>query len=360
MDISISIIDKKGSKVSDEANARLLWTAVLMGESVNASCEPAGLLHLILYFDEFTEKQKFSIYMHTLNANPTVTEETKNSTEQYYSKIVRARNMKGKTKEHIVLLMKGENWLKELLVDFKRYLTNVSTKDKTTSLLPLTCTDQDNWNKPLLAWTFPKENTETRIHQRIQVVSGTITDSGGFPFYDSIVKQYFTSNEMNNIKNTGYVNFISDFLMEIPEPLSLTTSQAHLVRNDFSQTSWKLFREMQKLNEELKDIPFRQNNFERIYSLYQEKITPLKAFVQKTIDENVCFNELKSEIPNGKTYRIYAGISSFTTILDFYKELGIIDVSDVLYCREDMASRADINNSRLFLFMETIDNVDEL
>ena len=359
MKTSISIIDKQGSNVSDEANIRLLWSSVLIGESANASCEPAGLLCLIVYFDEFTEKQKFDIYMNALNANKEVTEETKKSIEQYYSKIVRARNMKGKTKEHIVLLMKGENWLKGMLEDFKRYLSNMSTKDKTTSLLPLTCTDQDNWNKPLLAWNFPKEDIEKKIHQRITVVSGTITDSGSFPFYDSTVKQYFTSAEMKSIKNTEQVNFVSNFLFEIPEPLSLTTSQIHLVRNEFSKTSWKLFHEMKNLNEELKAIPFAQNNFEKIASLYEEKISPLKSSIQKTVDENSCLNELKNGNPSGKVYRIHAGISSFTTILDFYKELGIIDVSDVLYVREDMSTSVDINNSRLFLFLEAVDNANK-
>jgi hypothetical protein len=152
------------------------------------------------------------------------------------------------------------------------------------------------------------------------------------------------------------VNFISDFLFEIPEPLSLNTSQITLIRNDFSKTSWKLFVEIASLNEELKNISFTKDNFEKIASVYNEKIALFKPALQKTVDENPCFQELKNDTKNRKVYKIHTGISSFNTILGFYEKLGIIDANNVVYIREDMASRVDINNSRLFLFLETSDN----
>jgi hypothetical protein len=111
METSISIIDKRGSKVSTEANVRLLWTAILIGETVNSSCEPTIPLYIALDYDTFPEKAKFPIYLDMLKNNPQTTEEVVQKVQEYYSKIVHSRHMRGKNKEHIVLVMKGEKWL---------------------------------------------------------------------------------------------------------------------------------------------------------------------------------------------------------------------------------------------------------
>lgn len=355
MEISISIIDKAGSKVSDEANIRLLWTAVLIGESVNASCNPVTPLHLIHDFDSFSEKQKFTIYLEMLKNNPANTEEVINSMRDLYSKVVLSRNMRGKTKKHIVLQMSTEKLIKNLFDDYKSFLTNVCIEKNTASLLPLTTTNSFKWDKPLLAWYFPDNVFGNNIHERIKIVSETLTDSGWFPFFDSVIGNFFTIEEMSKIPESDSVNIISDLLVEIPEPFLFTTSQIHLVRNDLSKTSWKYFGEMKKLNEELKEIPFEQNNFEKIVSLYREKISPLKPAIQKTVDENPCFNAVKNENQSRMVFQIHAAISSFANILSFYKELDIIDVSNVLYVQEEIGTRASINNSRLFLFLVTIE-----
>ena len=241
-------------------------------------------------------------------------------------------------------------------------------------MIPLTTTDMEKWDKPLLIFHFPHQDTEKRNRERIVFFSGAVTDLCQFPLFDSMICKLFNHDEFNVVKTEGYINkflqffnggeskdinnssvhFISDFLFEMPEPFGLTASQIHLVRNDFSKTSWKLFEEMKKMNEEMKEIPFGQASIEKLVTMYNSRVGPFKPLLQKTVDENPCFAQLKNENPKGKVYRIHAGISSYANIIDFYKELDIINTSEVMYIREHMAETMNINNSRLFLFLETV------
>src|ERR1051326_2164831 len=351
MEISISIIDKPKFAGDDEANARLLWAALMIGESVNSSSEAANVIDLILQFDNFSERQRFIIYMSMQRKNPGISKEVLDNMENAFHEYSKIKNLKGKTKEQLVFVARTEKWVNGLFNDWKMYYTNAAVQYKVAPLIPFCCTTPDSWDMPILIWSLPDNETEKKINDRIRVVAETITDSGWFPFFDSVIKNYFSSLTINSI-SSSQKNFLYDFLFEIPEPFSLNTSQLNLVRSNLSSSVWKLIREFKSLNEELKNIPFAQTEFKKIISLYSEKISVLKSESQKTIQENSILNGLKNE--GGKMYKIYAGISSFSSILNFYKELGIVDISDILYCSEDMATRENLNNTRVFLFSEAV------
>jgi hypothetical protein len=248
--------------------------------------------------------------------------------------------------------MKSEKDLKNALAEYKTAIEIFCENLKIASFLPFTCNDADNWDNPLLVWNLPEDETEKRSHERIKVVAESTNDSAWFPLFDSMIKEDLVCVDINNTRKKSSTQIISDFVLEFPEPTTLSSGQVHLVRNDFSKTTWKFFYEMRKLNDELREISFTQDNFEKIISIYNEKAAPLKSAMQQTADENDSFRKLKSDDKNIKTYKIYAAMASFNTVINIYKNLNVIDESTTLYVRESIEQKTNINNTRLFLFLE--------
>ncbi len=353
MTTTISIIDKPGSKLSEESNVRLLWTGMLICESVSSSCEVVTLLKILTEYDLYREKDKLRLYLSWLKKNPEFEVESARRIENHYSELVRVRKLKGKNKEAILIQMQAEKLFKSYFEHFRTAILNFCGTKNTLAFLPLTTRNTEgNWDKPLLPWIFPNKESEDETRSLIHLLSKTLTDIGTFPFFDSEIKYSSISIDMNGEVKQDETHFISEYLFEIPEPITLTTSQLNLVRNDLSKVSSNLFSELKTMYSSLKDIPFAKNNFEQIRSLFREKIAPLKSTLQKTVDEVSCFKELKNENPDGKIYRIYAAITSFATLVDFYKTTEIIGVSEHLYICEDLATRVPLTNSRLFLMLE--------
>ncbi|MHB8261241.1 MAG: hypothetical protein ACYDCN_16775 [Bacteroidia bacterium] len=353
-EISISVIDKIGSKVSSEQNVRLLWAATLVGETINTSSLIAGALDIVMSFDTLPEKHKIALYLnwHKRQPNPVLLNEVTETINSGYDNILKSRSIRGKTKDHIVQLMKLERELKITLSEYKTAMQLFCENMKIAAFQPFTCTDSENWVNPLLIWHFPETETEKHSQERIKVVAETINDAAWFPLFDAIIKEQAVCADINSTKKKNTVQLISDLILEFPEPLTLSSGQLHLVRNDFSKTSWKFFEEMKKLNDELRQIPFTSSNFDKISSLYHEKATPLKAAMQQTADNNDCLRKLKNDEPAIKTYKLYAAIGSFNTVIRLYKDLNVIDESTALYVKESIGQRIDINNTRLFLFLE--------
>src|ERR1035437_6572168 len=104
--ISLSLIDKIGSKISHEKSVNLLWAAMLIGESVNTSSFVSNALNCVLAYNTIPEKQKIALYLEwqkvNPNNNPALLEELTNTVNTLYAHIVKGRNTKGKTKEHII------------------------------------------------------------------------------------------------------------------------------------------------------------------------------------------------------------------------------------------------------------------
>jgi len=334
--MELSIIDDP--KGVFNKNINLLWASSLLSERINSSCPASSIMLFFIDYDTLNMQQKLSIYLFALQRNPETNPEVITKIEKLYATIAQMEQRKGKTKEGIVALKKAQILLNGYLTDYARSVKFNCDHLKLSALLPFTCDDLENWNKPILLWRFPEGNEVDNIRVRITIISTMVFSADCIPFFDERITNYAPSFDFSNKDVFTENGFQSYFLFEIPEPLDLSTSQVHLIRNQLGKASGLLLSEIENLNIQLKGISFQAENFKYIDSLYQEKIENLRHPLQNSINQNECFNLLKNENGIKKTYKIYAGISSFNTFLSFYKGLGVINESDELYLKEEGTS----------------------
>lgn len=348
----IAIIDKPGSKVDNLTNVSLVWTAILCCKSAYASGFPNELFYFMLAFDGFTERQKYTFYMTYIKSRNDVPLEAVADFENLYAQIVQLRQMKNKHKDMIVALKKAE---KVLLGAFSEATANVKAvcdNANVSALLPLVCTDSEKWDTPLLVWFFPIDNTEKAEIERIRVVAGTVVDDASFSLFPDMIEQFCTHTTLNEASSATAVDFISELLLEFPEPIELTSPQVLALRNDINQTSDNLFIALEKLNTLLLKIPFKPTEFKQLADLYHADIPQAAIALQKSLDANADLQTIKKE-GNKKTYKLYAAISSYQTILNIHNKLDIIDANVLAYAGEEVSEKENLEHARLFLYLKT-------
>jgi hypothetical protein len=350
----IVIIDRTDSKIDEALKAPLYWTACICCKTAYISGYPLELFYFLSEFDKFTDKQKYGFYMSYIKQRDDVPAEAIQQVEELYHNIIEARKIKRKQKELLVFLAKAERSLHTVFSDAKTNVNAICEQLKIKALLPLACFTSEKWDKPLLVWMYPRAKDEEKEIERIKIVSSAVVSDSIFPFFPgSVIKQYITHSEINDaISNMAGVEFISELLLEFPEPIELTSPQVLALRNDVSQASDNLFIALEKLIEHLQKIAFEPAEFAKLADLYQAQIMKPAAAMQKSLDESADLQSIKKQ-EGQKTYKLYAALSSYQTILNIYNKLDIVDANTLAYAGEEVSEDENLEHTRLFLYLET-------
>ncbi len=349
-------IIENDSTARDEMAARLLWTAAVIAPNVNVCGNLGPALDLQNEFFSVREALLFKIYMNKMKNHADNDRKMISDIEQMYKNILFYRKKKGKVKSEVIYLKKAENSLHSLLTEFRNHLRKDCEKLKITELLPLTHSNIEGKDKPILAYYFPEGDTAQSVEELILLMSTSMmADDGDFNFLDEEIKTNNSSADISMANTSDKIDFFSDFLFQLPSPELLTTQQMMVLRDQLSTTLYPLFKNYEMLFNILNKISFVEDNYSQIADEYFKQVKDVKSAMQQAIDASQLLNQLKDETQNGSIgvyYKISVGISSFENILNFYEQSGIVDKQIKLYIKEDMSTRGNIENTRLFFFLE--------
>ena len=350
-------IINSGESRRDEVDAQLLWTAVIIFPFANITGYIGHRLDVYHKFDSFNETDRFDTYFNALEKNKNYTPVQIKDIRKLYESMLYYRNKKGKSKAEIVLMKKIERLMNKHLSNYKTHFAELCELLKLTELLPLSLYNSKSTRLPLFAWYFPDERSKNGINERIRVMAKMVTQKDDdFLFFDVEIKTHNSSADVSFIEQAGIGTvFLSDFLFQIPAPETLNTQQIVVIRNELSKTFYPLLSNFESLFSILRELPFEQKEFSKIAIEYKNKIDSIKGFFQNELDKNELLNQLKEKniADNTNTfYKVFAGISSFQNILNFYHQLKVIDEQNFLYITEEMSTKVNVKNSRLFFFME--------
>ncbi len=349
---SINIVDVSDGEERVTDNVRLIWTACLFSEKPAATSLAAYVLDLITAFDTLPEAKKFNFFIEILKNSPG-SEDIIAMSEQIYSEILMLRKIKGKSRDFLVALMKGEQMLKKNYDLCKsKYMERAEALD-IKALLPICTRNIKTHEKPLLVWWLPDVNTPADMQNVVKFFGSSVHDPEFLMLFDASVKNHATFTELDKITpGATEATVLCEPLFSFPEPVKLTSQQMQIVRNDMSATAWKLMEELVNTGREIIKLSFEPDNFSALAALYKEKTALLKERVQKSVDDNPHLNNLKNETTNGRTCRLWMGMAFFHTVYSFYGKLNIIDPSTEAYSKEETAHMVELGKTRLFLFLE--------
>lgn len=358
---TICIIDHLNVPDMKQANGLLLWTACLFGCNTVSSSWWASTLLIPLRFPLMSPSNKMEFYIHFLQAqqrrgsNP-VLDETIQTLPKMHDFLQANKKVKGKSQHQIVLLKKIEKQIEEGYTACKDWYIKLLDQHKLLPLLAFISNDEPGDEKPIQVWYLPDNDSLENGKRIVNMFTDVIKAHDILLMLDAaVVRQYATLHEIARLplaSTSGMV--LCDPLFQFPEPLNLTSNQVYVLRNELSAAAWPLMNELAGLASEFEKISFEENNFSQLAALYSEKAGLLKSKVQEAINTNEYFNQIKTETTT--RYRLWAGMSSLNNLFDLYAHQGIIDPSAKAYAKEGAAQKVNLDNSRLFLFLEKIEN----
>jgi len=350
--MEINIISHDYSKIKHEHNVYMVWAALLSIERVNCCGLPMDLLYIVDAYDKVNEETRFQMMANWLKNDTAAGEKGVNNNAATYKIIKQLRNKKHKNKTDIINLVKGEKLIKGMCEIYKNDLLQKCDEWKMSAFLPLLGYEN---SKPLYVFPLPdSDEGQKRQNTRFNIISRTITETDTLIMFDNMITDYFKSIEIENANDTvTKIDFISDYLYQLPFTFDLGTEHIYMIRNQMSGTQWKYFSVLEKLNKELVEINFAKENFNIITEKYTTHTSAVKPLLQKTIDDIEILSELSDAQKDNFSYKVYAGITSFENIIKMYRALEMITQEHELYIREDLSQKVSLNHSTVFLYLKS-------
>jgi hypothetical protein len=334
------IINKNHSKLTDLNEVKLLWTAILFSEKVLYATPLNTILTLSLFFGYFPERYKVNIIKDALKVwNKEVTPE---DFESMYQQYLSVKKIKRKSREELLLLMRGEKMLntyEKILVDndnkileklgMKEFQHFVQIKEGGV-IIPVTLVDYDHDPAVEKSLTF------------FEAISGTLTEPDEILLLDDSFDGLIKETELFRKK-----------LFSFPAPETLTASQIRIIRKDFKEkfNNFNGFREYK--------IQLKDKSLDEMLKEADKGSGPGEAEdldFQKYVDENIYIEQLRKLNPEGPEYELYMGVTSFENIISIYKFLGVLTNEHALYAREHLSKKVSLSNATPFLYLKVISN----
>lgn len=358
-DVEICIVDTVGKNSRIDSNVLLMWTACLFFEKSSASCYAASALDMMLSYDSVSESTRFRWYMDLMRKNEGSQKEILESIEQQHDFIQLLRKKKGKTQPEIVWLKRAEKDEELRYKQYKDWVGQDLENMKIASLLPLSTHSISNRDNALLVWWLNDNSQPEDNYATVKFFTSLIRDSRSLPFFvEGIWDDALFIDLETLLPQPAAVEkaALCTPLFDFPEPLTLTAQQTQVVRSEMAAIAWPFMKKIADMGDEIETISFTADTISSLAALYKEKVAPLKTAMQSAIDNNPYFNAAKQDTDNKRTCRLWLGISSHHTVYNFYTQQHIIDISSEAYSKEETARHVALENSRLFLFLETIEN----
>ena len=321
------------SKVDDMTESLLLWTSFLFSEKVHFGGQMVSFLSFERYFSKSSEEQKINFFKQYVPG--LIKTESSEQIDSFYKSLKHLRSIKHKSPKDIITIKKGERLINTYQNIVKKWIHNVLKSFHYLELLPFVKED-----KELICWNIPISKKREHLNDEFfKFVNGAlcIPEIMHYHFGESVREE----------------SILSTKLFEIPEPVSLSTSQVKIIRNDLLDKFKSFFDKIIEFNSSLKEIEYNKKNLKKLKKEYFDKACEEKNNLQDAIDNNLYMNQLKNKLEEDKTLSIHLGLASFNNILEFYKNAFIIDDYIILYLKDKMKEELNMKGSKFFLYLKT-------
>jgi len=321
--MEVTIFNRKDSKVNDMTESLMLWSAFLLSEKVHFGGQMVAFLNFDMFFPRLSEEDKINFFKRYI---PGLTKtDSIEQIDSFYESYKFLRRLKHKSPKDIITIKKGERLIAAYQKIVTKWTHNILESFHYNELVPFV-----NEGKELYCWNIPIGNIREHLNEEFfNFVNGALC----LPE----ITQYHIAEFVNEKL------ILSTKLFEIPEQVSLSTSQVRIVRNELLDKFKSFSERLVDFNVKLQEIDYNKKNLKKLKKEYFDKACEDKSSLQDAIDNNLYMNQLKNKLEEDKTLSIYLGLASFNNILEFYKNADIIDDYIIMYVKDKIKGKLNMN-----------------
>jgi len=331
--MEVSIFNVNNSKIKDNIEALLLWSSFLISETIHFG----GTLSVYMTYESFYKRlsEERRIKFFKISIPKIVKEENAEKIDAFYQSFYKLCKKKHKSPKDLIAINKGKKVINVYYTVWKDWVLKVL---KATNLLELVSYAEED--KKILCWILPISQRSEKLNEEF------FTFVNGALYFPEIMHFHYSESVIEE-------SILSTKLFEMPVPVSLSTNQVKIIRNDLLDKFKPFFERIVEFNSSLKEIEYNKKNLKKLKKEYFDKACEEKNSLQDAIDNNLYMNQLKNKLEEDKTLSIYLGLASFNNILEFYKRALIIDDYIIMYVKDKMKEELNMNGSKFFLYLKT-------
>lgn len=323
------------SREKDLIEGKMLWTSVLFADKVHYASPLNGFM-TIEFIRDLPESNRVDL-IKTFVKNWNIETLTPEGVDNIYTNILKFRKMKMKTRNEMLLLMRGTSLLKNLE---KSVIESATNGLKIINIFELKNFINPNDDKNvIIGWQLVDYSASGNQTTYIESIYTTLLNSYELPIFSDDIETVLSRKEYSSYE-----------LFCIPSPLTLKESQVKIIRKDFKEKFSKLFVKLEEVKENIAKVPFTKDKA-------KEEIngdTALRSLIKasgRMAEKNIYIEQLKNSNPE-ETFILNLGVTTFGNLIRVYNKTGVLKDEQVLYVRERIEKDYDLNNMTTFLFLK--------
>ena len=185
----------------------------------------------------------------------------------------------------------------------------------------------------------------------IKVIPETIIGQESIMMLDQNIETYFSFSTADS-PSKRKTDFIKLHLWDFPFFIDLNFEQLNYIREELKPAFAPFKAELDELAILIFDQKLQGVDMEEIRQLFDVKISPYKAPIQHSLDENIFLSKLKNRMNHNNKLRFCLGITSIEILVDYYVKAQVVNPFIAKQNKEQIGQHFDLMSSVLFCYYE--------
>ena len=355
----ITIFNANESKVHKKREGQMVWSVILFADDIIWSSAHSFLSCQRNYFKYCLERSKVNMVKAYLKFWKT--EVTPEQLEKDYQNYIRIKKKKNKSKLDLKAIAKSQVYFKTVE---KVMMNFIDTNEKDlgiTELAPFMNIYRSPGRKEIeviaLAGFVPHGPNLKREETDVDLIVDITSTGFEIPLHSCEIESLLSFKEFDTkIKKDffakGKTNAIRELFLELVSPVSLTSKQVQIIRNELNEKFKEVKDAVGEFNNDFIEKKLKTDNPKEINARFTEKLIPCITEFQKAIDNNIYMIQLKNKEDNPKIYKLYLVLTTLRNIVGLYEKLNIINQGSAVYVRDELQQKGVLDVLKFFLYLK--------
>lgn len=349
------IFNQNNSNVTDQHEAKLIWSSVIISEKVHIGSPLISFLDSENMVNLLPLDNKMVLYSKML---PTWYKElTEDVIKKFYEMFKQTLRWKHKNKRETLLYLEGKSVIASFEKDFLRACYTVLNKFGLMQVKTMVSIENENIIIPYSNNVYNPDSFNPRA--MVDNIADTMRHPEQFNFLDD---WFFSRSKNKDIEEAVTEDFTGDEIirfyhtdfLKLPPLESLLVNEVTSIRSQVLPMLKPVSSGLSSLKKELinKEFCFDTMNF--IKQTLKELGIIGNDDLQKRVDSNVYVDRIISNNTDIPENLISICFCSYGELSEIHKDLNIIKDETTLYLKEELSKEINLNSTCIFLTLNQI------
>ena len=238
--------------------------------------------------------------------------------EANYKRYLKYLQLKNKDKKILEFIHRYKSLLNEIRKVYEFYITDRLGHFKVWELVKFY--EEPCWELTIPLYDFNEKQESVYIKALEEIISSKIYILS----FDRVVEQLFTFTNFAEIHEPTF-DYIKIPLWHFPDVTEMVFAQLKYTHSDLNTALISFNEHYYACLEQLFDISFSKENYQKIVDFVGEEIMPFQESMQQAIDNSLYISQLRNKTQNAAKLIYNLGITSIENLIHYHERAELVE-----------------------------------